>query len=184
MLIGNGYAQQRGGWYAATGPSTDVFEWFLSLTCYSCSCLLSADQHLLWKQVVSELLAPKKGSVRTSGIALLFSKIRPAPYSFLYLSCPLLLFSPGLSMDFMRKALRECFFFCLYDEQRRSHHLLWLWIPVLWNSDSFNFTTKIWPSLIKWIIFSVEISIETYMFINTNVTFCLNIYWQAKVHWW
>ena len=34
ILIGNGYAQQRGGWYAATGPSTDVFEWFLSFTKY------------------------------------------------------------------------------------------------------------------------------------------------------
>ena len=113
ILIGNGYAQQRGGWYAATGPSTDVFEWLLSLTCYSCSCLLSADQHLLWKQVVSELLAPKKGSVRTSGITLLFSKIRPAPYSFLYLSCPFFCFHLACPWILWEKALRECFFFCL-----------------------------------------------------------------------
>ena len=160
MLIGNGYAQQRGGWYAATGPSTDVFEWLLSLTCYSCSCLPSADQHLLWKQVVSKLPAPKKGSVRTSGIALLFSKTRPAPYSFLYLSCPFFCFHLAFPWILWEKALRECFFFCLYDEQRRSHHLLWLWIPVLWNSDSFNFTTKIWPSLIKWIIFQLRFPLK------------------------
>ena len=112
-LIGNGYAKKRGGWYAAKGPSTNIFEWFLSLTCYSY--FLST---VCWPASPLEVSgvrtpAQKQGSVRTSGIALLFFKIKLAPYSFLYLSCPLLLFSPGLSMDFMRKSSKRVLLFLL-----------------------------------------------------------------------
>ena len=92
----------------------------------------------------------KKELCETSGI--LFSKIRPALYSFLYLS-GLLLSSPGVTMDFMRKSSKRVLLFLLiwWAETLSSIAVvvnsspLKLWIPSilllkyghLWESELF-----------------------------------------------
>ena len=119
ILIGNGYVKKRVGDKQSRDLQlmslSDFFPWLedssvfvipLFIYCLL-ACILSGGK---WCQ---NPWHKEKSSWKTTGIPLLFSKIRPALYSFLYLPYFLLLSWCGLFIDLLRKGSEEVLLFLL-----------------------------------------------------------------------